>query len=91
MGDSDAARSSFAVLAPDQAVLHRGRRATFLHMSGGTAIIRYWGGSHAVSVSPKALSLPLARTAAMRSLAASDEPMLGEMEYRQRLRLFDLE
>ena len=61
------------------------------NMSGRTAIIRYWGDSHAVSVSPKALSLPLARTAARRSLPASDEPMLREMEYRQRLRLFDLE
>jgi hypothetical protein len=83
--------SSIAVLAPDQAVLHRGRRATFLHMSRGTAIIRYWGDSHAVSVSPEALSLPPAWTATRRPLAASDEPMLREMEYRQRLRLFDLE
>jgi hypothetical protein len=29
-------------LASDQPVLHAGRRATFLHMSRGKAIIRYW-------------------------------------------------
>jgi hypothetical protein len=86
MGDLDAARESVAVLAPDQRVLHRGRRATFLHMSRGAAIIRYWGDSHAVSVSPEALSIPLAGTVAKRPLTASDEPMLREMAYRQRLR-----
>jgi hypothetical protein len=92
MGDLDAARGSIAVLAPDQPVLHGGRRATFLHMSRGAAIIRYWGDSHAVSVSPEALSLTRARTASNRPpLAASDEPMLRELTHRQRLRLFDLE
>ncbi|HET9115930.1 MAG TPA: hypothetical protein VFN33_07530 [Gaiellaceae bacterium] len=92
MGDLDAARGSIAVLAPDQPVLHGGRRATFLHMSRGAAIIRYRGDSHTVSVSPESLSLTRARTASKRPpLAASDEPMLREMTHRQRLRLFDLE
>jgi hypothetical protein len=64
-------------LASDQPVLHAGRRATFLHMSRGKAIIRYWGGSHAVSVSPEALSpLPARiRTGPGRPLAASDQPI----------------
>jgi hypothetical protein len=64
-------------LASDQPVLHAGRRATFLHMSRGKAIIRYWGGSHAVSVSPEALSpLPTrTRTGPGRPLAAGDEPL----------------
>ena len=61
-----------AVLYPEQHVLHGGRRATYLHMSRGEAIIRYWGESHAVSVPPEALSLPPVRR---RHLAASDEPL----------------
>jgi hypothetical protein len=48
---------SIAALYPDQPVLHGGRRATFLRMSRGDAIIRYWGHSHAVAVPAEALSL----------------------------------
>jgi hypothetical protein len=64
----------------DQPVMHCGRQATFLHMSRGAAIIRYWGDSHAVAVPPEALSLPLMKTAAKprRPLAARDEPMARE-------------
>jgi len=78
MSDSHAATDSIAVLQPDQAVLHRGRRATFLHMSRGAAIIRYWGDSHAVSVSPDALSL-LSKARPRPPLAASDEPLTREL------------
>jgi hypothetical protein len=71
--------SSVIVLYPEQPVVHGGRRATFLHMSRGGAIIRYWGGSHAVSVPPEALSLPPAKSAASRPhLAAHDEPIARE-------------
>jgi hypothetical protein len=67
--------SSVVVLYPEQHVVHRGRRATFLHLSRGEAIIRYWGGSHAVSVPLETLSLPPAKGAASRRhLAAHDEP-----------------
>jgi hypothetical protein len=63
----------------DQPVLHGGRQATFLHMSRGAAIIRYWGDSHAVAVPPEALSLPLMKAARKpgrgRRVAARDEPM----------------
>jgi hypothetical protein len=71
---------SLAMLFADQPVLHAGRRATFLHMSGGVAIIRYWGGSNAVAVPPETLSLRPARTArpTRSMLAASDEPTSRE-------------
>ena len=71
---------ALAVVYLDQPVVHGTRRATFLHMSRGAAIIRYWGGSHAVSVPPEALSLPPAKSAASRPhLAAHDEPIAREL------------
>jgi len=75
---------SIAVLCPDQPVLHAGRRATFLHMSRGSAIIRYWGDSHAVAVPPEALSLPPppSRARSTRRLAASDESLARELAAR---------
>ena len=74
--DAPVALDPFATLFADQPVLHAGRRATFLHMSGGVAIIRYWGGSHAVAVPPESLSLrPMRRTRGPMPTAASDEPM----------------
>lgn len=45
----------------DQAVLHGERRATFIRMDQGAAIIRHWGDSRAVSVAPESLSLPHAK------------------------------
>jgi hypothetical protein len=75
---------SIAVLCPEQPVLHAGRRATFLHLSRGSAIIRYWGDSHAVSVPPETLSLPPTRSVARsrRPVAASDEPLARELAAR---------
>ena len=70
---------SIAVLSPDQAVLHSGRRATFLHMTRGAAIIRYWGDSHAVSVPPETLSLPPSPARSRRPLAARDDPIAREL------------
>ena len=78
--DSPIATESFEDLYLDQPVLHHGRRATFLRMSRGAALIRYWGDSHAHSVPLEALSL-LRMTSAARSrrpLAASDEPLSRE-------------
>jgi hypothetical protein len=71
---------SLAMLYADQPVLHAGRRATFLHMSGGSAIIRYWGGSHAVAVPPESLSLRPTSTArgTQSVLPAVDEPTTRE-------------
>jgi hypothetical protein len=78
------AMDSIAVLCPEQPVMHAGRRATFLHMSRGEAIIRYRGSSHAVAVPPEALSLPPPRDAARsrRPLAARDEPLVREVAAR---------
>jgi hypothetical protein len=68
--------SPIPVLAPEQPVLHAGRRATFLHMSGGVAVIRHWGDSHAVAVPPETLSLVSSHTRV--PLAAQDEPLARE-------------
>lgn len=84
MRDSDAARDSVADLHPDQPVVHRGRRATFLHLSRGAAIIRYWGDSHAVSVAPEALVAAKSAARPRRFLAAQDEPIARELASRRR-------
>ena len=77
--DSPEALSSLASSYADQPVMHAGRRATFLHMSKGAAIIRYWGGSHAVAVPPETLSFfPMSRIATSRRPAAADEPTTRE-------------
>jgi hypothetical protein len=73
---------SIAVLSPDQPVLHNGRRATFLRMTRGAAIIRYWGDSHAVSVAPQTLSLAPSRARLRRPSAVRDEPMARELAAR---------
>jgi hypothetical protein len=58
-GDLDSVQmDALAVVYLDQPVLHGGRRATFLHMNRGEAIIRYWGDTHAVAVPPEALTFP---------------------------------
>ena len=46
---------------PDEAVIHDDRRARFIRISEGAAIIRHWGDSHPVAVPPETLSLPPAR------------------------------
>ena len=76
--DSHVDRGSIAILSADQHVMHGGRRATFLHMRRGEAVIRYWGDSHAVAVPPETLSLPPRRTRRL-ALAAQDEPTTREL------------
>ena len=49
---------SRAAFQPDQAVMHGDRRARFIRMRDGAAIIRYWDESHAVEVPHETLSLP---------------------------------
>lgn len=80
MVDPPVSLDSLETLFADQPVSHAGRRATFLHMSGGVAIIHCWGGSHAVAVPPETLSLRPARGAGSRrpQLAAHDEPTTRE-------------
>ena len=55
-------RSRFQfVFRPDQAVMNGDRRATFIRMDAGRAIIRHWGESRAISVPLDSLSLPPAK------------------------------
>ena len=72
---------ALAVVYLDQPVVHGTRRATFLHMSKGAAIIRYWGDSHAVAVPPEALTFPPMKGAGRTQggRAASDEPIARDM------------
>ena len=53
-------RAQFA-FRPDQTVMHGDRRATFIRMGSGGAVIRHWGDSRAVSVPLDSLSIPLAK------------------------------
>jgi hypothetical protein len=75
--DSHAQTGPVAALSSDQHVLHGGRRATFLHMSRGEAVIRYWGDSHAIAVPPETLMLP-PRRARRLSTAVGDAPTTRE-------------
>ena len=74
---------SIQALYPDQQVLHNGRRATFLHMARGDAIIRYWGGSHAVAVPPDSLLPRKSAARSRRPLAARDEPLARDVAARR--------
>jgi len=49
---------SAGAFQPDQAVLHGDRRARFIRMSDGAAIIRHAGSTHPVAVALETLSLP---------------------------------
>jgi hypothetical protein len=70
---SPVALKSHDALLADQPMRHAGRRATLLHMSGGS-IIRYWA-----AVPPETSSLRSSRTAWTRpALDPSDEPMTRE-------------
>ena len=51
-------RFQCSAFQPEQAVMHANRRATFIRMHRGAAIIRHWGDSRAVAVPPESLSLP---------------------------------
>lgn len=77
---SPVAIDSTTAFQPEQQVLHAGRRATFLHMSGGVAIIRHWGDSHAVGVPPETLSLANRPRWRRPPLAATDEPLARDAD-----------
>ena len=51
------------VFQPNQAVMHGDRRARFIRMSEGAAIIRHWGDSQPVTVPPETLSTPASEAA----------------------------
>jgi hypothetical protein len=48
----------FGAFQPEQGVMHGDRRARFIRMRDGAAIIRYWDDSRLVAVPPETLSLP---------------------------------
>jgi len=55
--------SSWGLFQPERAVLHDERRARFIGMGDGAAIIRHCGDDHPIAVSPESLSLPPAKLA----------------------------
>jgi hypothetical protein len=70
------------VFQPEQAVMHGDRRARFVRMSDGAAIIRYWDDSRPVAVPPETLSVPPAKqgyfgTDARSAGGSADRPRLG--------------
>ena len=67
------------VFQPEQAVMHGNRRARFIRVSDGAAIIRYWGDSRPVAVPPQTLSLPPAKQPdpALRAPAGAEPRKAG--------------
>jgi hypothetical protein len=59
-----------AVLNPERPIRHAGHGSSFLRMTGGVSLVRYWGVSDALSSSPRAF-VPV-------EAAAADEPMTRE-------------
>ena len=59
-----------AVLNPDRPIRHRRPGSSFLRLTGGVSLVRYWGVSCPVPSSPQAF-VPVQATAA-------DEPMTRE-------------
>jgi hypothetical protein len=63
------------VLQPNQAVMHGNRRARFIRITDGVALIRHWGSSNPVAVPLEALSLlppEKQRSAALRPPAGAE-------------------
>lgn len=75
------------VFQPEQAVMHGNRRARFIRMRDGAAIIRCWGESRSVAVPPDTLSLPPAkqRQPARRAPVGTDAREAGASTNRPRL------
>ena len=73
-----------AVFQPDRAVMHGDRRARFIRISDGAAIIQHWGNSHPVAVPPEALSLPPEKQQ-YPALRAPDALQAGPTSHRPRL------
>jgi len=75
------------VFQPEQAVMHEERRARFIRVSDGAAIIRYWGDSRPIAVPLETLSFPAAKqglalrapagAVAGNARASVDRPRLG--------------
>jgi len=72
---------------PDQAVMHGDRRARFIRVKNGAAIIQHWGDSHAVAVPLEALSIPVEkpRHPPTRAPAGANVRQAGATPRRSRL------
>jgi hypothetical protein len=68
---------------PGQAVMHGDRRARFIRVKDGAAIIQHWGDSHAVSVSLESLSVPPEKPRSLVSAAAASRPPVARAEMRR--------
>jgi hypothetical protein len=77
---------SAGVFQPDQAVMHGDRRARFIRISDGAAIIHHWGDSHPIAVSLETLSLPSASEhhPVPRAPAGADTRRVGTTSSRRR-------
>jgi hypothetical protein len=73
------------VFQPNQAVMHEDRRARFIRISDGFAIIRYWDDSDPVAVPPEALSLPPAGPDELAPRAPAGARRAGVTRRRVRL------
>src|SRR3954470_21122856 len=80
---------SAGAFQPDQAVMHGDRRARFIRMSDGAAMIRHSGSSHPVAVALETLSLPPEERdyPAPRGAARADARRAGASPTRSRLGL----
>jgi hypothetical protein len=72
------------VFQPEQAVMHGDRRARFIRIRGGAAIIQPLGDSHPVAVPPETLSLPPEKQpdSALRTPAGADARQAGPASHR---------
>jgi hypothetical protein len=80
---------SAGAFQPDQAVMHGDRRARFIRMSDGAALIRHSGSGHPVAVALETLSLPPEERdyPAPRGAARADARRAGASPTRSRLGL----
>ena len=78
---------AFGTFQPDQAVMHGGRRARFIRMSNGAAIIRHCGSSHPIAVPLEALAFPAGAQdyPALRGAVRADARQAGTSPKQSRL------
>jgi hypothetical protein len=77
----------FGVFQPDQTVMHGDRRARFIRISAGAAVIQHLGNSRPDAVPPESLSLPPKepRCAALPAPAGAAARQGGPASDRSRL------
>lgn len=78
---------SAGLFQPDESVVHEGRRARFIGVHGGAALVRHSGDSSPVAVPLDALSLPTpnAERSRVRPPIKAATPLSGGLLERQRV------